>query len=380
MINRLPLVYSGRSRDAAVDAGGSLVAPRSRTDGDAPRKAVAPAARRRRRVLRMSGYQPRRPALYRAWNVAAALLLLLAALPLMLLIALALAATQGPGNILYRGERVGRNGRPFRIVKFKTLRDEAARLTADRTLPPDSRMETPLGGALRDTRLDELPQLFNVLIGDMNLLGPRPVRPSIAEKYRRVIPDYDSRFAVKPGLIGYTQALMAHSTDKAIRARVNAALCRRPVSLLQEILFVIVTGLSVLRWVGRVARRSVMKALPASWRGRSDARGAVRIEESGEPDLDLRLVAIDASSLEVECDAPLRLSDAAIPLSIRSGGAGRRRVARCRATILAHTVLADGKAAGPGGARHRYTMTYAPNSAFQKYLIERYVIGSVLVQ
>ena len=336
--------------------------------------------------IRMSGYHPLRPGLYRAWNVMLALTLVLLTLPLMAIIAAALAATQGPRNVLYFGRRIGMGQRPFHIVKFKTLREEVAQLTRDKTLPPGSCMETLLGRPLRDTRLDELPQLFNVLRGDMNMLGPRPVRQCIAENCRRSVPGYDTRFEVKPGLIGYTQALMAHSTDKAIRARVNARLCRRPVCLVQEVLFIAVTGLSVLRWTGRVVRRSLSPLLPALLRGRAPDCGTVRFDgpdrEGADAAVDgLRLVHVDTETLCVETRTPLPLDPSARTLALQlrgpCRGSRRRRTARCIAVVLSESAGPPGPDGNP--TVHRYTMQYQPTSAFQRYLIDRYFVGCVLV-
>lgn len=167
-------------------------------------------------------------------------------LPLFTLISAVLLATQGK-SIFYRGARVGLDGRIFHILKFRTLDGEKAKLlTRGGVLPPGTGIETPLGGMLRDTRLDELPQLLNVVLGDMNLCGPRPVRPEIAEIYRLQIPNYDARFSVKPGLLGPTQAYMHHGASKIIRGRYNQMLYRSPVNYANEIAMVFLVGCCVL--------------------------------------------------------------------------------------------------------------------------------------
>ncbi len=167
-------------------------------------------------------------------------------LPLFTFISISLLATQGK-SIFYRGARVGLNGRTFHMLKFRTLDGEKAKLlTRGGVLPPGTGIETPLGGMLRDTRLDELPQLLNVVLGDMNLCGPRPVRPEIAEIYRLQIPNYDARFSVKPGLLGPTQAYMNHGASKIIRGRYNQMLYRSPVNYVNEIAMVFLVGCCVL--------------------------------------------------------------------------------------------------------------------------------------
>lgn len=356
-------------------------APRARTDEAVPPRpasppvsaspSASPSPSPRRRLVRMSGYRPSSPVLYRLWNLALVLPLILLTLPLIGIIALGLAVTQGPRNIFYFGPRIGKDQRPFYIIKFKTLRDEAAVLTQDRVLPANSRMETLLGKPLRETRLDELPQLFNVLRGEMNMLGPRPVRHAIAEQARAQIANYDVRFTVKPGLIGYTQALMPHSADKAIRARVNALLCRRPVDLVQEVVFIVLTGMAVLRWVGRVAAR-MLGGLFGRPDDRAPHRGEVRFEAPDLADIPLELVHISDETLRVVTSRPLALSKGPHELVLRRGYrlCNRAKTARCSAILLSSEELGD---------RWCHTLRYGTASPLQRYLIERHFIGSVLV-
>lgn len=332
---------------------------------------VFAAERRGGRLVRMSGYQPAWPMLYRVWNLVLVLPLIVLTLPLIVVITLALALTQGPRNIFYFGARIGKDQRPFSIIKFKTLRDEAALLTRDKVLPANSQMETALGKPLRETRLDELPQLFNVLKGDMNMLGPRPVRHTIAEQARATVANYDLRFSVKPGLIGYTQALMPHSADKAIRARVNAMLCRRRVNLVQEVVFIVLTGLSVLVWIGRVGLR-MLGALFGRPDERAPHRGEVRFEAPDMAGVALRLIHISDDRMRVVTSRPLPVGFGPHALVLRRGYrlCKRAKTARCTAIILASEEVADG---------YCYTLRYNCTTPLQKYLIERHFLGSVLV-
>lgn len=192
------------------------------------------------------GFVPRSNFLHRAYNTAIALLLVGFALPLLLTITALLLITQGR-PIFYRGERIGRDGKMFNILKFRTLDSEkAAELTKNSVLKPGSGAETRAGLFLRETRLDELPQLFNVLLGDMNVCGPRPVRPEIMKLYSAEIPNYAARFEVKPGLIGPTQALMYHGTSKAVRSRLNYRFSHSYVSYRAEIALIATVGACVL--------------------------------------------------------------------------------------------------------------------------------------
>ena len=145
-------------------------------------------------------------------------LFLLLSLPLTLLIATLVLATSGR-PLFYRGERVGLGGRVFRMLKFRTLRRGAeARLGP--YLGPElverTRAETTRVGAwLRATQLDEIPQLWNVLRGDMSLVGPRPIRPRFFEELAVELPAYWQRLVVRPGLTGFAQMRRGYETSMA---------------------------------------------------------------------------------------------------------------------------------------------------------------------
>jgi len=141
--------------------------------------------------------------------IAAASLLVLA--PLALVIAIAIRLTSGP-SIFYRGERVGRNGRVFTMRKFRTLRAGAESRLGEwygRELDVRTPSEvTGLGRWLRASQLDEMPQLWNVLRGDMSIVGPRPIRPRFFQELCEEIPAYWQRLVVRPGLTGFAQTRM----------------------------------------------------------------------------------------------------------------------------------------------------------------------------
>ncbi|HEY3186048.1 MAG TPA: exopolysaccharide biosynthesis polyprenyl glycosylphosphotransferase, partial [Solirubrobacteraceae bacterium] len=120
---------------------------------------------------------------------------LLVALPLMLAIAVALKLSS-PGPVLYAQERMGLDGRRFRMLKFRTMRPDAEATTGPTWARPDDPRRTHLGAVLRRYSLDELPQLWHVLRGDMSLVGPRPERPSFVEEFRRRVPGYMLRHKV----------------------------------------------------------------------------------------------------------------------------------------------------------------------------------------
>ncbi len=135
-------------------------------------------------------------------------LLGLAGLPVLILILplVALAVRlDSPGPIFYRQIRSGRAGKPFSIVKFRTMRSDAEKDGQARWATKDDARITRVGRFLRKTRLDELPQVFNVLRGDMSVIGPRPERPEFVEELQQAIPFYRTRLVIKPGLTGWAQ-------------------------------------------------------------------------------------------------------------------------------------------------------------------------------
>jgi exopolysaccharide biosynthesis polyprenyl glycosylphosphotransferase len=139
----------------------------------------------------------------RPMDVLLAVLGLTIGAPLMLAVALLVRLTSR-GPVIYRQVRVGRYGKPFWIYKFRTMRTDAERDGAVWAKSVDSRV-TPVGGFLRKTRFDELPQLWNILRGEMSLVGPRPERPEFVEQLKRQIPHYELRHLVPPGLTGWAQ-------------------------------------------------------------------------------------------------------------------------------------------------------------------------------
>ncbi|HHX43892.1 MAG TPA: undecaprenyl-phosphate glucose phosphotransferase [Chloroflexi bacterium] len=124
--------------------------------------------------------------------------------PFMLLTALLIKLTS-PGPVFYAQERVGLDGRPFPMLKFRSMRVDAESSTGPVWATPDDPRRTALGTFLRKTSIDELPQLINVLIGDMSLVGPRPERPVFVEQFKQVVPRYMERHQEKAGMTGWAQ-------------------------------------------------------------------------------------------------------------------------------------------------------------------------------
>ncbi|MGZ4410650.1 MAG: sugar transferase [Gaiellaceae bacterium] len=154
----------------------------------------------------------------RALDALFAVVFLLVALPAILLIGIALVLTSGR-PLFYRGRRVGRSGRIFTMLKFRTLRPGAEQRLGP-YLGPElvlrTREElTPIGRWLRVTQLDEIPQFWNVLKGDMSFVGPRPIRPRFFEELAEELPAYWQRLVVRPGLTGFAQVRKGYETTMA---------------------------------------------------------------------------------------------------------------------------------------------------------------------
>ncbi|HUB11666.1 MAG TPA: exopolysaccharide biosynthesis polyprenyl glycosylphosphotransferase [Acetobacteraceae bacterium] len=143
-------------------------------------------------------------ALKRGLDVTVSLTLLVLTLPVMLLTIL-LIKLESPGHVLYRQQRVGLHGRSFTLLKFRSMRVDAEAGGDPRWAQQRDPRVTRVGRFIRPMRIDELPQLLNVLLGEMSMIGPRPERPHFVEQLTRVIPLYRQRAYVKPGLTGWAQ-------------------------------------------------------------------------------------------------------------------------------------------------------------------------------
>ena len=149
----------------------------------------------------------------RVFDVLSALVLILLSAPVMLVTAL-LIKLESPGPVFYRQERVGQGGKTFNVVKFRSMRTDAEKDGVPRWATAGDSRVTRVGRVIRKLRVDELPQLFGVLSGDMSMVGPRPERPYFVDQLVQEIPFYAVRHSVKPGVTGWAQVSYQYGSTK----------------------------------------------------------------------------------------------------------------------------------------------------------------------
>ncbi|MCG7873032.1 MAG: TIGR03013 family PEP-CTERM/XrtA system glycosyltransferase [Candidatus Thiodiazotropha lotti] len=168
-------------------------------------------------MLYTDGYRQRalNRTIKKAFDMSVGIIIFLFAAPLMVLVTIAsLIESGGRDPILYSQVRVGKNGKLFKVYKFRSMRTDAEADGVARWATKNDARITKLGGFLRKTRLDELPQIYNILNGDMSLVGPRPERPEFVMQLSNDIPYYPQRHWVKPGLTGWAQMLYPYGASE----------------------------------------------------------------------------------------------------------------------------------------------------------------------
>lgn len=161
---------------------------------------------------RLRACTPRAQLIKRLIDISLACLAMLLFAPVMLLAAAAIALDSG-FPVLYAQERVGLGGKPFRIFKFRSMRVDAEVRSGAVWATSDDPRKTRIGGFLRRFSIDELPQLLNVMRGEMSLVGPRPERPVFVDLFRTTLPRYDERHLVRPGITGWSQVHMKRTLE-----------------------------------------------------------------------------------------------------------------------------------------------------------------------
>jgi len=343
-----------------------------------------------------SGYNVVTEFTHRVFNIALALVLIVCALPFFLVLAILVKLRIG-GSPIYKGERLGKDKKIFVMYKFRTLVPGADHVIGAELLTQKiaaaNGLQTDFGKYLRSTRLDELPQLFNILKGDMNFIGPRPERPEIYEKICRHIWGYDQRFSVKPGLIGYSQLLTPHSTPKRIRTFIDNKFLHKNHRVLIDLWIILKTITAVLGQVielpfrylwhvhirgkrlgvrknRRSLERTSLKAA-AIYLGREDG-GRIRYEEIG------RIKDINEDALLAYSNEPVFPSQASVKLEVNTQHLLRPRrktkAAICTSAVYSRTEIPRGP------YRYGYVLRYVPRSSLDYYLVHQYFLQMSIIK
>jgi lipopolysaccharide/colanic/teichoic acid biosynthesis glycosyltransferase len=144
-------------------------------------------------------------------DIVCSFLLIIITSPIMLITAILVKIYDG-GPVFYKQVRLTKNNKEFKIIKFRSMKVDAEKVGGAQLAKKDDKRITPIGKFIRAVRIDELPQLFNILKGDMTFIGPRPERPEIAAKYIEEMPEFAYRTKVKAGLAGYAQVYGKYNT------------------------------------------------------------------------------------------------------------------------------------------------------------------------
>jgi len=309
-----------------------------------------------------------------------ALLFLVASLPLVLVLALVVRLGD-PGPVLYRGTRLGLRKKPFTMLKLRTLRSGASQVTGAELLNHTHDLTIPGGRFLRETRLDELPQLWNVLRGDMSFVGPRPERPEVYEAKCREIPGYELRFDVRPGLIGVSQLFTPHGTPKRYRALIDNSIVRtrRLGAWLVPFTALVVIAKSLRRtleqfWSALVLRRLLRRFQEKRRLRRTEPRGALAfLSCPGLVRRPYRVLDMNEHALLLECDVEPEQdlgNEFVLEIPVDRGGTlPARRHARCQGYVTQ-------RRRGPGVTR--IVLQYRPYTPRSEYMIHQYFLRTSL--
>ncbi len=333
----------------------------------------------------------------RAFNVCVALVLLIASAPVFAVVSLVILAVDGR-PVFHAGRRFGRHKKPFTMLKFRTLINGASSVIGPEILSQPHSFAIPVfGNFLRDTRLDELPQLLNVIRGDMRLLGPRPVRPEVYDRLCRGIAGYDRRFEVTPGLIGVSQLFTPHCAPKRLRSALDRRVVGRS-SPLRDLYFVGCTAVFVARAMiertcsylrllavrglgSRTERRRLGRKVPPAARVRltpaTNDGLALRRDGGAEKPADTPIVDINEDALKLVTADPVPHSgplEIAIDVRFRRrfrSSSGRVRSARCTGEVIRVERVVG---------CWMYVVRYTPVSQSSRYVIAQYLLERSLAR
>lgn len=336
-------------------------------------------------LAEVGGYQHRCRCLTEAFNIAGALVLLILSLPIWLVLVPLIWLREGR-PIFYHGDRMGRDKQLFTMYKFRTLAKDAEQQLKSQLLGSRHDLVTPTGKFLRDTRLDELPQLWNVLRRDMDLVGPRPVRPAVYDKICRQIPNYDKRFTVRPGVIGFSQLFTPHSAPKAIRSLIDNRLLAKKEKVTWNIGTLFLTAYLMTRSICKKAGYSLKKRVKRRIfrqyseekrrydrvRAKNPAKVFLRTSAEGNDYQYVgEMVDINVEALLLNSEHDIRAclpTDTKLETLVHKTGRSGTKCKRayCRAELYRATQNDDGT--------WSYVLTYEPATPLNFYIFHQYFL------
>ena len=343
-----------------------------------------------------SGYWIIHRIINRTVNFFLSLFFLILTSPLFLIISMLIKAVNG-SPVFYSGIRLGKDKKEFKMYKFRTLIPSAENLTGAQIIGEEGRMVTKCGSFLRKTRLDELPQLINILKGDMNFMGPRPERPAVYQKYCKLIKDYEYRFKVKPGLIGYSQFYTPARSPKKLRSIVDNFFVKFRQILLWDFVFIFyvgfVVGIKTVKLV--VIKIKTILTMLLQRRKISEERACTRVKLNNSEvyvgyfkqgqfnpiSSTCLLVDINEEAFLMYCNEKIPEIDKSkltfkLVTHFNKGLIRKRKkkkTAFCLGTVYRNGTLENGK-----GYKYFYVIKYEPLTSLNFYNIEKYFLHNTL--
>lgn len=328
------------------------------------------------------GYSSWSFALLTLSNAALAMVLIILSAPFFLLIGLCIRLQDG-GPVFYRGVRLGLFKRPFYMYKFRTLPIGTQKTLGAEQMAPTTKWIHPFSAFLRDSRLDELPQLFNIIRGDMDFIGPRPMRPEYYTEKASHIKNIDRRFSVRPGLIGYAQLLTPHGSPQRLRTLMDNMYIKRRRRYGQDYCLVFYTILILFRCIinkgtSLIWHKFIMSGLLGKtdeWRyGRvntKDAYTCFEIQHSGPDALtcDSQLINIDDQYITMHSNRELSSGKSfnfVLEITVKKGARSKKKHAHCTGTVYRRQETKDAL------FKYQYTLIYYTHGPIHKYIIDQY--------
>jgi lipopolysaccharide/colanic/teichoic acid biosynthesis glycosyltransferase len=343
-----------------------------------------------------AGYRTSYEVLNRGVNLILSIFFMVLSIPLMaVLIPVVIFVNGWP--FIYAGVRLGKNKNKFVMYKFRTLPVDFEQQYDAQLVSYSHGYRLPwFCRFMRDTRLDEIPQLLNIIKGEMDFVGPRPVRPSVYNAFCRSIKGYDKRFSVKPGLIGYSQLFTPHSTPKRIRSFIDNRATRFKKNILCDTLIILLAGFGVLtKTIHLLGRISATLTMEKVLRQYTNKRGLDRIkqkdglvefcDETGqfdyfcmdfEPDRGI-LKDINEEYIRVDTRVPLkkdRVMFRAVAKVKTKLGQTHRKSFFSYGTVFKVYEIEDQR------YKYAYILRYEPVSELNRYFVDQYFLRKSLMR